>query len=291
MRGSFDDMEHRIPRAGRTALLVAAFALLVLFGGPVIVPGRAYFDLPILMYHDVAEPGTEPGLYAVSVEKLRSDIEWLLANGYTGVTARDLVAYLDDGVPLPEKPVMITFDDGYLSNYTYAYPLLREYGFKATFCVVGSTAGTTPATADGVGRPHFSWGQASEMLQSGVIDIQAHTWDLHHDGEYSYFMKSKLPYYRGIMRIPGEYHCDYVTRLRADLAAVKEKIDGEAGGKLLLLAYPYGYYDPWVRPILHELGIRATLLTRNTFGRVSGSLYSLTRKEVKESYDLAELFA
>ena len=70
-------------------------------------------------------------------------------------------------MPLPDKPILITFDDGYASNYMYAYPILKKLGMQATIFVITDRRGKTLSV-----NPHFSWNQAREMQDSGVIDIQ-----------------------------------------------------------------------------------------------------------------------
>ena len=83
--------------------------------------------LPILMYHDVTDGPTSDNPMVVTTEKLEGDLCWLKENGYHTILPRELTA----GEPLPEKPVMITFDDGYVSNYHLLFPLLQKYQMKA----------------------------------------------------------------------------------------------------------------------------------------------------------------
>lgn len=91
---------------------------------------------------------------------------------------------MEKGEALPEKPVVITFDDGYQSNYEYAYPILKKYGMKATIFVIGSSVGKDEYKDTGLPMlPHFGVSEAREMENSGLISIQSHTYDLHQNGE------------------------------------------------------------------------------------------------------------
>ncbi|MBQ5568509.1 MAG: polysaccharide deacetylase family protein, partial [Oscillospiraceae bacterium] len=86
--------------------------------------------VPILTYHHITDTGN--GDTEISEEAFRAQMAALSEMGYTSVFFSDLESYVNYGTPLPEKPVVITFDDGYMSNYSRAFPILEEYGMKAT---------------------------------------------------------------------------------------------------------------------------------------------------------------
>jgi peptidoglycan/xylan/chitin deacetylase (PgdA/CDA1 family) len=98
----------------------------------------------------------------------------ILNEGYTPIFVADYYDCVQRGEKLPHKPIIITFDDGYLSNYEIAYPILKRLNIPATIFIVTSTVG---ATAEGgmVSTPHFTWEQAREMQQSGIVDIHSHS--------------------------------------------------------------------------------------------------------------------
>ena len=139
-------------------------------------------QVPVLMYHHISEEGNDST--ELSPEAFEAQIAALAEAGYTAVFPEDLAAYVREGKELPEKPIVITFDDGYLSNYEYAYPILKKYGMVATIFVIGSTVGDTEhyKDTDYPITPHFSCEQAKEMVDSGVISIQSHTYDMHQWG-------------------------------------------------------------------------------------------------------------
>lgn len=122
--------------------------------------------IPVLMYHDFQENITKEQESAVVHPKLfEEQIKTLLKNGYIPVDFYDLLLYKQGKGGLPNKPFIITADDGYLSNYTTAYPILKKYNVPATFFVSTRYVGVN------LYSPHFTWEQAKEMEESGLIDI------------------------------------------------------------------------------------------------------------------------
>ena len=96
-----------------------------------------YPDVPILMYHSVCNNTKVQSDYRVSPEQFESDMKYLDDSGYTAIFVGDLIGYVYEGMPLPDKPVIITLDDGYLNNLTYVLPVLEKYDMCATVSVVG----------------------------------------------------------------------------------------------------------------------------------------------------------
>ena len=109
-------------------VLVLCFALGLLQRADTVQPvfGEDSVRVPILMYHSILKDSARQGKYVISPAVLAADLDALQVKGYTAITVSDLLAYVQDGADLPEKPVMITFDDGYYNNYIYAYPLLKQ---------------------------------------------------------------------------------------------------------------------------------------------------------------------
>ncbi len=134
-------------------------------------PADNSVKVPVILYHNITERlgSLSPGVH-IATDVFRAHMQALRDAGYTAITYQDYYAYVTEDTPLPEKPVIITFDDGYISNYEIAYPILKNMGMKATIFVITSMMGMTDTD-----YPHFSWEQAREMEQSGVIDIQSHS--------------------------------------------------------------------------------------------------------------------
>lgn len=128
--------------------------------------------IPVLMYHkfkDQVEPTKADQSMSVGTSLFEAQLKALLEDGYTPINFKQLQDYLSGKAGLPKKPIMITADDGYLCNYTKAYPILKKYNVPATFFVASLYVGVTNE------HEHFTWEQAKEMEASGLIDIQSHT--------------------------------------------------------------------------------------------------------------------
>lgn len=128
--------------------------------------------IPVLMYHEfkdiVGESESEQSI-SVSTQLFEEQIQMLLQEGYTPITFKELEQYFEHKSGLPAKPIIITTDDGYLSNYTIAYPILQKYNIPATYFITSAYVGVQTT------MPHFTWNEAREMEASGLIDIQSHT--------------------------------------------------------------------------------------------------------------------
>ena len=133
-------------------------------------------DVPIVMYHHLEEDESKLNEFMVTPEKFESDMGKIKELGYETVSYQELYDFVNHNGNLPEKPILVTFDDGYESNYTYAYPVLKRLNMKATIAVIGVMVGQDTYR----GRqayPHFTYEQAKEMYDSGLMDIQTHTFD------------------------------------------------------------------------------------------------------------------
>ena len=116
--------------------------------------------LPILMYHHLVADGEECNDMTVTVGRMEKDLKWLQDNGYHTVLPRELAA----GDPLPEKPVLLTFDDGYRSNYELLFPLLEKYQMKAVISIITYMQDVSASN-------FISWDMCREMTESGLVEI------------------------------------------------------------------------------------------------------------------------
>ena len=101
--------------------------------------------LPFICGHEVKPD--KSGKDAIQPWELESDLRWLAENGYTTVVMADVIAYVRDGTPLPEKPIVLSFDDGYYNNYVYVLPLLRQYAARIVFSLLGPASPESPCRA------------------------------------------------------------------------------------------------------------------------------------------------
>jgi peptidoglycan/xylan/chitin deacetylase (PgdA/CDA1 family) len=120
--------------------------------------------LPVLMYHDLglSLPGGPPGL-TVAPEEFERQVTWLADHGYKGINPRDWIEWRDKGKSLPERPVLITFDDGYSSVATHGLPVLERHGFGATVFVVTHRLGSSNTWDQALGYPAMPLMSADEI--------------------------------------------------------------------------------------------------------------------------------
>ncbi|MDL2287843.1 polysaccharide deacetylase family protein [Oscillospiraceae bacterium OttesenSCG-928-F05] len=211
--------------------------------------GSPPINLPVLMYHSVLKDPDRHGPYVVAPWELEADLKYLAERGYTAVTTGDLIAFVDRGVPLPEKPVMLTFDDGHYNNLHYAEPLLEKYGMRAVMFVIGAYADQATAEADpNPNYAYVTWEDMGRMASSGLWDIQSHSWDLHQNGG------GRL----GVSQARGETEDAYRSTLYRDFIKITDRIAAAKGFPPTAFAYPFGQMTETADAVLLDLGYRLT---------------------------------
>ena len=205
--------------------------------------------LPVVMYHSILKDEARAGPYVLSPAALEADLDYLRRHGYETVTVQMLVDYVDGVGELPEKPVLITFDDGFYNNYLYAYPLLRERGMQAVISVIGEqTARYTENGQENAYWSYLSAGRLAELQASGVFEIGSHSYALHDDGAR-----------KGCLKKWGENRADYAALLAEDTQKVQRLLAGAGVAPPVCYAYPYGAYSSETERLLREMGFRCTL--------------------------------
>lgn len=180
-------------------------------------------EVPVLMYHDVMD---RPAVYFdLSTREFRGHLEELKRAGANVVPLADLYAHLSAGKQLPERAVVLTFDDGYAGTYENAYPLLKKFGYPATFFV------HTGAVGVNTGRPHMTWEQLQELDREGLVSIESHTVSHPED-----------------LRKCGD------EQLEQELNQSKAVLEEKLGRKMRFLAYPVGNADGRVAKVAREAG-------------------------------------
>ena len=147
----------------RLLFSLLAVSLLFLLIGCVLM--RSAPGVPVLNYHQVEEKNGNP--LTLWPDQFETQMSYLADEGYTTITIDEMMDALENGTPLPDKPVIITFDDGYADNYEYAYPILKKYGFKATIFLIYDFTNAYPN--------YLTWDQINEMKESGLIRFESHT--------------------------------------------------------------------------------------------------------------------
>ncbi len=236
--------------------------------------------LPVLMFHHLSD--TPNPVTTVTPERFLEQMTALKDAGYHAVTVQQVIAYAEEGAPLPDKPVLITLDDGYASNLTSAAPILEELGLCATVFVIGVNEGeaVSPHTGKPITPPRFSYEEALPWVEKGVIDVQSHTYDLH-------WTTAEGGSREGVLRRDGESGAEYREVLLADARMAAQRRAGHClPTDLEALAYPYGYFSREADQIFLEAGYRLTVTTQEFVNRIypgkSNSLRMLGRFNVNQ---------
>ena len=224
-------------------------------------------DLTILMYHNTLAKGKKQSVYCINQDNLRRDFEYLKKNGFNVISCKTLLESVDNGTPLPDKAVILTFDDGYLNNMTYALPLLEEYGYSGVFSVVGDY---TLFDKNGKGAGdfiYFGWDDIAEVAQNPNVEIGLHSYSMHNT-------RPRL----GVSQLKSESDETYRQVFADDTQKLVDKLD-EMGVSTNIYAYPYGKYTKISESVLKEKGIVMTFTCNEGINHIYGrrSLYLLKR--------------
>ncbi|MBQ5562882.1 MAG: polysaccharide deacetylase family protein, partial [Clostridia bacterium] len=137
--------------------------------------------IAVVMYHGLIDDTSKQNKYFIDPKYFEEDLKYLNENGFQTIFASELINHFEKNTPLPEKPVLLTFDDGYYNNYTFAYPLLKKYNCKAVISPIGYPADeAVKETKQNTFYSQCTWKQLKEMSDSGLVEIQNHTYNLHH---------------------------------------------------------------------------------------------------------------
>lgn len=216
--------------------------------------------VPILMYHSVTQdPPAETRSLSVRPADLRWQLQFLRDHGFTGLTFGDLCVRVRSGAAMPERPVVLTFDDGYADTHEEALPLLAEHGFPATVFV--TTGWLRDAGRWAAGKPldrTLGWTQVEELADSG-IEIAAHS--------HSHAQLDQLD----------------DRMLRSELTLGKSLAEERLGRPVPSLAYPYGYSSSRVRRGAEAAGYSQAAAVSNDAADATADAFAVPRLTVRRS--------
>ena len=207
--------------------------------------------VPVLYYHSV-EP-SEANEVIISPDRLKKELQFIKDSGYTTLTMSEFNDYILNEKPIPEKSILITFDDGYMDNYTNAFPILKELDMKATIFVITSVLDS--------GSYYLSSEQIKEMSDYG-IDIESHTLTHSHLNQMTYEEQLK------------------------ELKDSKEKIESITGKKVLSVAYPYGDFNEDSIKAVKEAGYSFAFTTNLGYSDREDDPFKLDRIYVSSRYSM-----
>lgn len=231
---------------------------------------KTEYELPIIMYHHILKDSQKHGKFIVSPDELAADLKYLKDEGFTAILPRDLIAYKESGTPLPEKPVMLTFDDGHLSYLEYAVPLLEKYGMKALVSVVGAyTNDYTEHPDKAVSYAYLDWNDITNLSKSTHTEIGNHTYDLH----------TTTRGRQGCGKMRGESSEHHREVFRTDAEKMRKLILDYTGTNADCFTYPFGFLTKETEEEIKKLGFKMSLSCTEGVNKISrsSSLFKLKR--------------
>jgi peptidoglycan/xylan/chitin deacetylase (PgdA/CDA1 family) len=220
--------------------------------------------VPILMYHSISEnssPAFRP--FTVTPETFEAQLRYLCENGYHTLTTTQFITA--EG-KLPQKPVILTFDDGFEDFHSVALPLLKQYGCTATlYMTTGEIGGTSRwLAADGEGdRPIMNWSQITDIMANGV-EIGAHT--------VSHPPLDMLP----------------LAQARDEIAQSKQTLEQHLETPITSFAYPFGYNSRAVREMVRDAGFSSACAVRYAMSSPDDNPFALARHIVRRDTDIRQ---
>jgi peptidoglycan/xylan/chitin deacetylase (PgdA/CDA1 family) len=231
---------------------------------------RKSICVPIMMYHHVKNTGL--GKDVISPYEFENDLIYLAENDYNTITMTDLINYVYNEGELPANPIILTFDDGLYNTYKNVFPLLQKYNKKIVLSIIGKSVDDFSKVNDtNLSYAHVTWNQVKEMEDSGLVEIQNHSYNLHKvcNGRYGCYQKRDEPFTK------------YEEFLTSDILTLQEKIKEVVDIEPNTFTYPYGRFNENTDAILKKLGFKATLSV--TFG------VNLITKNPEKLYDLKRI--
>ncbi|RLD14668.1 MAG: hypothetical protein DRI28_02980 [Caldiserica bacterium] len=195
----------------------------------------------VLVYHNISEKGGN--LYTITPEEFEKEIKYIKNQGYTCISGEDFRNFLKGKADISDKSVLITFDDGLRGVYNYAYPILKKYGFKAVFFVIAGRIGSKSG--------FISWEEAKEMVESGIFEIDSHTYLSHKRIEKDGKLISSI-FSNGTDETEREFKQRVLKDFMDSIRVIKENL----GYEPLMFAYPYGEYSKETIDLLREAGFQ-----------------------------------
>ncbi len=217
--------------------------------------------IPILMYHEIIDENPSEVLlekvqrsYLVNRENFSEQMAYLSESGYTSISLSEAMDALKGKGKTAEKPVVITFDDGFLNNYNYALPILRKYGLTATFFISTGL----------VGKPWMlNWDQIREMNRAGM-SIESHT------------VTHSLLSTRALKELEFEF------------TVSRKIIEKEVGSPVNFLTYPHGDYNARVMGYLKKTGYLGACSSRFGINNPGTKEFAMKRIKIANSYGIED---
>lgn len=241
------------------------------------------------MYHIISEDTNKINDYVITPTQLEQDLIYIKENGYQTITTKQLLNFINNNDNLPEKPILITFDDGYESVYKYALPLLQKYNMTAVSSVLGKQADyySENYNENQINYSHSTWEQLNEMVKSNIFELGNHTYDMHLPDNSIRF---------GTLKNYGESDYEYKLALETDIGKLNSAFEKNLGFIPNIFAYPYGKISDSSKPIIENMGFEIILTCEEKINTIYQNqttplyLMRFNRSGHDNSYDFFDKF-
>lgn len=242
----------------KTKTLILVFSALCLFFFLAASSARRIYVLPIIMYHSVTPQAGNNAFLAVSPELFKKQMRFLKEHRYKVMRLEELAALIREKKRIPPKSLAITFDDGYKDNYTYAFPVLKEYGFPATFFIIVNEVGRAQ-------DDRLSWQELYDMRDSGIISIGSHC-------------LGPEP----LVNIKSE------EVIRREIFNSKKTLEEKLGLEIESFSYPEGLFNPRIKGLVMEAGYKLAVATKSRKNNKikDNDVFALRRLRISSKDDL-----
>lgn len=228
-------------------------------------------DLLIIMYHSVLKDTSKIGKYVVTPDNVKNDIDYLKNNGYTFVSAQEVIDYSENNTGLPDKAAMLTFDDGNYNFYGYVVPILEQTGANAIVSVVGSyTDEYSESNIKNMSYGYMRWSEVYDMFLSNLVEVGNHSYDFHSTDKGRNGSKKKK----------NESMEEYKEIFISDTEKAQNRFMTKTGFTPVIYTYPFGAYTEETVDWLKEMGFKMSLGCAEGINKIThdtNSLYFLKR--------------
>ncbi len=208
-------------------------------------------NVPVLLYHHVQPDSEAKRLWqtALSVDNVifEQQMSYLASNGYTTISAKQLIEALLFRSPIPQKSIVLTFDDGYKDAYTYAYPILQKYRLLANLMIATGLVG---------GSDYLTWGDIEEMSRSGLLYFTNHTWSHYPIDQGGY------------------------DKVKSEVQTGRKQLEEHVNQIVNIFTYPYGSFNNDAINVLREDGVTGAFSTIPGFWQCDSFIMTLHRNRV-----------
>ena len=221
-------------------------------------------SIPIITYHKFCQ-GESTDEYTINIGHFKQQMDYLKKNDYRVITVAQLLECIENNF-FPDKPVVITIDDGYKSVYTLAFPILKEYGFPATLFLYTDFLNN--------GSNQLSWLEIKEMVATGM-EVGSHT----------------ISHTNLLNQRQNESYLDYIDRIKKEIVLSKTILERNTGCSVLSFAYPYGVYSEEIKMLAKQAGYKALLNVNSMNNSIPIDPYSLNRQIIPNTGSIKQFQA